>query len=82
MGELLWAPGSHFMNFEEYAIKISGITIHRTDFDYFIDFMTWDLCLKKISNMRNSNQLSSDEYTGESIMNTNNFRDIKQNLKT
>ncbi len=70
------------MNFEEYAITISGITIHRTDFDYFINFMTWVLCLKKISNIRNSNQLSSDEYTGESIMNTNNFRDIKQNLKT
>jgi hypothetical protein len=49
--------------------------------DYVLHIPHYLICLKKRPNLKNSNRLPSDEYTRESITNTHNFTNIRENLK-
>jgi hypothetical protein len=67
--------------FQEHAITFTEIIIQKIDCG--LRYLPYDFRFisEKGPYLRNSNWLSSDEHTGESIMNMNNSKNIWQNEK-
>jgi hypothetical protein len=77
---LFCTPGNHFENVEEHTITLTGIFIQKIDCGSL--YLPNMRCIfEKNPNLRKFNILPGDEYNGELITNTNNYTNIRQNLK-
>jgi hypothetical protein len=81
-GESIWTPGSHFTDFKEHTTILKGSIILKIVCRLLNSLGTCDLCLQKLPNLKDSNQLSGVFIARESITSTSNSTIIRKNLKS
>jgi hypothetical protein len=76
---VLFITGESFYEFLRACHKLYRDNIHKIDCGIVYLPHYWRFIFEKSPNLRNSNRLPSDDFTGESITNMNNSRNIRQN---
>ncbi len=83
------SSGSHFghrgvisLILRSIQQSLKGLSFYKSSVGYFNSLGKCDLNLQKLPNIKDSNRLPGVFIAGESIMNTNNFTNIRKNLKS
>jgi hypothetical protein len=81
-GESFWTPGVILLILMSTQQSLKGLSFQKSFVGYCNSLGKCDLCLKKLPNLKDSNRLPGVFIARESITNTNNSTNIRQNSKS